>query len=120
MNYKLIFFIILMGFVSTDLMAQTNKIQTVVIDAGHGGKDPGAVGKKGKEKSITLAVAKKAGDYIKKKYPDVNVIYTRDKDVSLKFMNVPVLRTATMPMFSSQYIVTQWLIRRKPAGLRLL
>lgn len=81
MNYKLIFFIILMGFVSADLMAQTNKIQTVVIDAGHGGKDPGAVGKKGKEKNITLAVAKKAGDYIKKKYPDVNVIYTRDKDV---------------------------------------
>ena len=81
MNVKLIFFIILMCFVSVDVCAQTKKIQTVVIDAGHGGKDPGAVGKKSKEKDIVLAVAKKTGAYIKKKYPDVNVVYTRDKDV---------------------------------------
>ena len=61
--------------------AQTSKIQTVVIDAGHGGKDAGAVGKKGKEKDITLAVAKKTGEYIKQKYPDVKVLYTRTSDV---------------------------------------
>ena len=86
MNYKLIFFIILIGFFTTDLMAQSKKIQTVVIDAGHGGKDSGAVGKKGKEKAITLAVAKKTGDYIKKKYPDVNLVYTRDKDVFVELI----------------------------------
>ena len=61
--------------------AQTSKIQTVVIDAGHGGKDAGAVGKKGKETDVTLAVAKKTGEYIKQKYPDVKVIYTRTSDV---------------------------------------
>ena len=86
MNAKLIFFIILMSFVSVDVLAQSQKIQTVVIDAGHGGKDSGAVGKKGKEKDITLAVAKKTGDYIKKKYPDVNVIYTRKTDVFVELI----------------------------------
>lgn len=66
--------------------AQTTKIQTVVIDAGHGGKDAGAVGKKGKEKDITLAVAKKVGANIKKQYPDVKVYYTRTTDVFVELM----------------------------------
>ena len=69
-----------------EMHAQTTKIQTVVIDAGHGGKDAGAVGKKAKEKDITLAVAKKTGDYIKKQYPDVKVIYTRKTDVFVELM----------------------------------
>lgn len=62
------------------------KIKTVVIDAGHGGKDPGAIGKKSKEKDITLSVAKKTGDYIKQNCPDVNVIYTRSGDVSVSLL----------------------------------
>lgn len=56
------------------------KIQTIVIDAGHGGKDPGALGKNSHEADINLAVALKLGDYIKENMRDVNVIYTRDKD----------------------------------------
>lgn len=56
-------------------------IRTVVIDAGHGGRDPGAVGKRGKEKDIALAIALKVGNYIEKNIPDVKVIYTRKKDV---------------------------------------
>lgn len=86
MNCKLIFFIIIISLFSADLSAQTNKIQTVVIDAGHGGKDAGAVGKKSKEKNITLAVAKKTGNYIKNKYPDVKVIYTRTSDVFVELI----------------------------------
>lgn len=86
MNCKLIFFIILISFFSADVFAQANKIQTVVIDAGHGGKDAGAVGKKSKEKDITLAVAKKTGEYIKNKYPDVKVVYTRNKDVFVELI----------------------------------
>lgn len=84
--YKIItFFLILFWFfvLPPSLLAQSNKIRTVVIDAGHGGKDPGAVGKKGKEKDVTLAVAKKTGDIIKKTHPDVKVIYTRTKDVAV-------------------------------------
>ena len=56
------------------------KIQTIVIDAGHGGKDAGALGKNSKEKDLNLAVAKKFGNYIKENLPDVNVIYTRSTD----------------------------------------
>ena len=56
------------------------KIQTVVIDAGHGGKDTGALGKVTTEKALNLAVALKFGNYIKENLPDVKVIYTRNKD----------------------------------------
>ncbi|MCD8079697.1 MAG: N-acetylmuramoyl-L-alanine amidase, partial [Bacteroides sp.] len=53
----------------------------VVIDPGHGGRDPGAVGKISKEKDINLKVALKVGDLIKKNCKDVKVIYTRSTDV---------------------------------------
>ena len=56
------------------------KIQTIVIDAGHGGKDTGALGKVTNEKTLNLAVALKFGNYIKENLPDVKVIYTRNKD----------------------------------------
>ena len=56
-------------------------IRTVVIDAGHGGKDSGAVGKLGKEKDIALAIALKLGKYIEENLPDVKVVYTRTTDV---------------------------------------
>ncbi len=61
-------------------------IRTVVIDAGHGGKDPGAVGKRGKEKDIALAIALKLGKYIEENIPDVKVIYTRKTDVYPKLI----------------------------------
>lgn len=54
---------------------------TVVIDAGHGGHDPGAIGKRGKEKNINLSVALKLGKLIKQNCPDTRVVYTREKDV---------------------------------------
>ena len=53
----------------------------VVIDPGHGGKDPGAVGKKSKEKDINLNVALALGDMIVKNVSDAKVVYTRKKDV---------------------------------------
>jgi N-acetylmuramoyl-L-alanine amidase len=58
------------------------RIKTVVIDPGHGGKDPGAITRNGKykEKDITLSVALKLGNMIKAKYPDIKVIYTRSTD----------------------------------------
>ncbi len=56
-------------------------IKTVVIDPGHGGKDPGAIGiHKVKEKDVVLAVSLKLGKLITEKYPDVKVIYTRSTD----------------------------------------
>ncbi|MCK5028866.1 MAG: N-acetylmuramoyl-L-alanine amidase [Bacteroidales bacterium] len=56
-------------------------IKTIVIDAGHGGKDPGTSGRKNKEKDIALAIALKLGTYIEENIPEVKVIYTRTKDV---------------------------------------
>ena len=53
----------------------------VVIDPGHGGKDPGAIGRRGNEKTINLNVALKLGRLIKENYRDVKVIYTRQRDV---------------------------------------
>jgi N-acetylmuramoyl-L-alanine amidase len=55
-------------------------LRTVVIDPGHGGRDPGASGRSSREKDIVLNVAMKVGDYIKQYLPDVEVIYTRDDD----------------------------------------
>lgn len=53
----------------------------VVIDAGHGGHDPGAIGKISKEKNINLNVALKLGKQIQKNCSDVKVVYTRNRDV---------------------------------------
>lgn len=53
----------------------------VVIDAGHGGKDPGAIGIDNlKEKDVTLAIALKLGEILKKEMPEVKVVYTRKDD----------------------------------------
>ena len=54
---------------------------TLVLDAGHGGKDPGALGRRGKEKNINLAVTKAVGKLVEENMPDVNVIYTRKTDI---------------------------------------
>ena len=54
---------------------------TVVIDAGHGGDDPGAIGRVAREKTLNLNAALQLGDMIKEAYPEVNVIYTRSTDV---------------------------------------
>ncbi len=57
-------------------------IDTIVIDPGHGGKDPGALGYyKLKEKDIVLSVGLLLGKYLKKKLPDVKILYTRKSDV---------------------------------------
>ena len=77
----LIFGLINAFFIANVHSQQSTKFKTVVIDAGHGGKDPGALGKNAKEKDIVLAIALKVGDYVKKYLPDVKVVYTRKKDV---------------------------------------
>lgn len=61
--------------------AAKGKDFVVVIDPGHGGHDPGAVGRRGKEKNINLNVALKVGRLIQNNCNDVKVIYTRKTDV---------------------------------------
>lgn len=62
---------------------KTNSIRKIVIDPGHGGRDPGNLGTGRyamKEKDVALAVSLQLGDYIKKAFPDVEIVYTRDDD----------------------------------------
>lgn len=84
------FYIILLGlfmaFLPMHLSGQNVDelgLRTVVIDPGHGGKDPGAPGKSSKtsEKHLVLSVSKLLGNKIKAAYPDVKVVYTRSTDV---------------------------------------
>lgn len=55
-------------------------IKKVVIDAGHGGHDPGCLGASSKEKDIALGIALKLGKYIKENLKDVEVVFTRSTD----------------------------------------
>ena len=58
-----------------------DKLDVIVIDAGHGGRDPGTIGLSGtQEKNINLPVAVKLGALIEKEFPDIKIIYTRVKD----------------------------------------
>ncbi|MBS0027374.1 N-acetylmuramoyl-L-alanine amidase family protein [Chitinophaga sp. 22321] len=59
---------------------QDKPIRTIVIDAGHGGEDPGAKGSYSTEKQVTLEVALKLGKILEENMPDVKVVYTRKSD----------------------------------------
>ena len=54
---------------------------TLVIDPGHGGTDPGALGRKAKEKDVNLSVSKALAEMIEEEFPDVKIIFTRKTDV---------------------------------------
>lgn len=64
-----------------------NGIRTIVIDPGHGGKDPGSIGKIVSEKEVVLKISLKVGNYIKKYLPEVKVIYTRSTDVFIPLVD---------------------------------
>ena len=89
--YSLYIYVLLSVFALTavsqyDAEAQSSSsklgLKTIVIDPGHGGKDPGAPGKTSatSEKHIVLKISKLFGEKIRQAYPDVKVLYTRDSD----------------------------------------
>ena len=91
MDIKLLFSTIIATLVmmimpAQQMFCQSNSadvgLRTVVIDPGHGGKDPGTSGpdRKNDEKHIVLKISKLLGEKIKKEYPDVKVVYTRTGD----------------------------------------
>ena len=77
-------------WVSSSAYGQSNsgnsQLKTVVIDAGHGGKDPGCHGGYSHEKDVCLSMALKLGKLIKEKYPKINVKYTRETDVFIELI----------------------------------
>src|SRR5690554_7420176 len=72
--------VIFLLFSFTGSIIAQNRPFTVVIDPGHGGRDPGAVGATSKEKDIVLSVGLKLGKLIKNEHPDVKVLFTREND----------------------------------------
>ena len=71
---------------NTTLAQNSKKIKTIIVDAGHGGTDAGAVGQyenslRSKEKDVTLAIAKKLVAEIERQMPEVNAIPTRTTDI---------------------------------------
>ena len=88
-NVKLIFFLFAFVVSNNFVFGQSssNKIKTIVIDPGHGGKDSGTMGTKRfkiYEKHVALSVSLKLGKYISENFPEVEVIYTRNSDVFLE------------------------------------
>lgn len=83
MNIIYRLFIILCSCLITQYASGRNNDDkfVVVIDPGHGGNDPGAMGRKGKEKNINLNVAIKLGKLIEKNCKDTKVVYTRRSDI---------------------------------------
>jgi N-acetylmuramoyl-L-alanine amidase len=81
------------------------KIKTIAIDAGHGGHDPGAIGKNGlKEKIVTLDIAKRLATLVKERL-GCNVVLTRDKDVFIRLEDRPAIaRTRDADLFVSIHV----------------
>jgi N-acetylmuramoyl-L-alanine amidase len=69
------------GIMSFSPPAKHAKVRTIIVDAGHGGVDPGTHGLISKEKEVTLEISLKLGEAIKKEFPDVKVVYTRTTDI---------------------------------------
>jgi N-acetylmuramoyl-L-alanine amidase len=93
--------IVLLSALMLPLQAQYH-VNRVVIDAGHGGKDPGALGVHSREKDIALAIALKTGDYIQKNLPGVEVIYTRKTDVFVElYKRAKIANDAKASLFIS-------------------
>ncbi|MAR20988.1 MAG: N-acetylmuramoyl-L-alanine amidase [Flavobacteriales bacterium] len=89
-NVRFIILLVNLMLFSFDVVSNglnNNKLKTIVIDPGHGGKDPGTLGTKRYskfEKDIALSVSLKLGNYISNSFPDIKVIYTRNEDVFLE------------------------------------
>lgn len=81
---RVLMFVMLLAATLQTSVAKDDKTFTLVIDAGHGGKDAGALGKTSKEKDINLKVALAFGSYVERNCKDVKVIYTRKTDVFIE------------------------------------
>ena len=94
------------AFASSDLT-----LRTVVIDAGHGGKDPGAVSKDGKtrEKDFTLDIAQRLEKLIQKNCPDVKTVLTRDDDTFISLdRRAEIANQCEADLFISIHINAAW------------
>lgn len=110
MNMRLIFtrlltLLFILSLATPQAFAQKKskkKPFTVVIDPGHGGVDPGALGRKSKEKDINMSVSKQLASMIDDKYPEVKVIFTRTTDVKIPLVQrADIANNANADLFIS-------------------
>jgi N-acetylmuramoyl-L-alanine amidase len=103
--YNVILFILftvtpIISFSANEIKNEKNWV--IVIDAGHGGKDPGALGSMSREKDINLAIALKTGEYIERNIKNVTVIYTRKNDSTVELIDRPkIANKANADLFIS-------------------
>ncbi|HEY9177460.1 MAG TPA: N-acetylmuramoyl-L-alanine amidase [Flavipsychrobacter sp.] len=83
MRIRALIIIIIILFAYAPTFADDTKVKKIVLDAGHGGDKPGAIGHFSKEKDIALAVTLQVGELIKKNLKNREVIYTRTTDVDV-------------------------------------
>src|SRR5437762_1878523 len=77
-NFFILYYLL---FNICNLSFSQNKLDVIVIDPGHGGKDPGTIGITGvQEKNMVLPISLKLGTMILQKFPDTKIIYTRNND----------------------------------------
>jgi N-acetylmuramoyl-L-alanine amidase len=79
------------GFIPNETMMPAFRMKKIVLDAGHGGRDPGNLGSRSREKDINLAVTLLVGKYIEENIPDVEVIYTRKDDSFPSLKDRPII-----------------------------
>ncbi|QPH39882.1 N-acetylmuramoyl-L-alanine amidase family protein [Pedobacter endophyticus] len=102
MKIKLLLVALVLSLSVQNLAAQGYKITTIVIDPGHGGRKPGALGKTSKEKDVALKVGLKLGEKIKDAMPDVKIIYTRKTDVDVDlYRRAEIANEANADLFIS-------------------
>jgi len=95
-------FFVLSLIISAAMSDKTGKNWIIVIDAGHGGKDSGALGSKSRESDINLAIALKTGEYIEKYIKNATVIYTRRTDSTVDLRDRPkIANKANADLFIS-------------------
>jgi N-acetylmuramoyl-L-alanine amidase len=89
---KLLFLVIILASLTSHIYGRNgDKKWVIVIDPGHGGYDPGALGSFSAEKNITLAIALRTGSYIEQNIKNVSVIYTRKTDVFVDLKDRPAI-----------------------------
>lgn len=90
--YSLIIFIFFSYPISNSVTGSCitdDKVWVIVIDPGHGGRDPGAIGSFSREKDINLAIALKTGAYFEKNLKNVKIVYTRKSDKTVDLIERP-------------------------------
>jgi N-acetylmuramoyl-L-alanine amidase len=94
-NIRLLKFVLLLTALAFPALEASSsgpdKNWVIVIDAGHGGKDPGAIGSFSAEKNITLGIALKTGSYFEQNLKNVTVIYTRKTDTFVELKDRPAI-----------------------------